>query len=229
MGASGFGYQLATQFGHSLLPRRAGLVPLTLSGKPQQIFEGLSGLSLPVIASANDISFSNAMLFTHRGVSGPSILQISNYWQPGDPLLLDLLNGQDAHELLTNAQRTQPNAELKTVLSQWLPARLAQRLCETHFANKPVKQLEHAQLRHVAATLNTFNLVASGTEGYRTAEVTLGGINTDEVSSQTMMSSRTDGLYFIGEVLDVTGWLGGYNFQWAWASAHAAANALSVG
>lgn len=227
MGASGFGYQLATQFGHALQPRRAGLVPLTLSGVPLQQFEGLAGVALPIEATANNVSFTNAMLITHRGVSGPSILQISNYWQPGDALTLDLLPGQDAQALLKTAREQQPNAELRTVLSQWLPARLAVRLCELHFGQKPMRQLQHADYTRIANHLHAYPLIASGTEGYRTAEVTLGGVDTDSVSSQTMMSKHIEGLYFIGEVLDVTGWLGGYNFQWAWASAHAAANALS--
>ncbi|MEF2154887.1 NAD(P)/FAD-dependent oxidoreductase [Luteimonas sp. FXH3W] len=227
MGASGFGYQLATQFGHALQPRRAGLVPLTLSGLPLQQFEGLAGVALPVEARANNVSFTNAMLITHRGVSGPSILQISNYWQPGDALTLDLLPGQDAQALLQTAREQQLNAELRTVLSQWLPARLAVRLCELHFGQKPMRQLQHADYTRIANHLHAYPLIASGTEGYRTAEVTLGGVDTDSVSSQTMMSNHIEGLYFIGEVLDVTGWLGGYNFQWAWASAHAAASALS--
>lgn len=227
MGASGLGYQLATQFGHALQPRRAGLVPLTLSGLPLQQFEGLAGVALPVEATANKVSFTNAMLITHRGVSGPSILQISNYWQPGDALTLDLLPGQDAQALLQDAREQQPNAELRTVLSQWLPSRLAIRLCELHFGHKPMRQLQHAEYTKVAQLLHAYPLIASGTEGYRTAEVTIGGVDTDSVSSQTMMSKHIEGLYFVGEVLDVTGWLGGYNFQWAWASAHAAASALS--
>lgn len=227
MGASGFGFDLAKQFGHEVLPLRAGLVPLTLSGKPQERFEGLSGVALPATATANDVSFSNAMLITHRGVSGPSILQISSYWQPGDRLMLDLLPGVDAHDALLDARASQPNAELRNVLSEWLPKRLAQRLCEYRFVSKPMKQLQHAELRAIADALNSFELVASGTEGYRTAEVTLGGVNTDGLSSQTMMSRNVEGLYFIGEVVDVTGWLGGYNFQWAWASANAAAQALA--
>ena len=227
MGASGFGYQLATQFNHDVTSRRAGLVPLTLSGKPQELFNDLSGVSLHVTATSNDISFTNAMLITHRGISGPSILQISNYWEPGDTLTINLLPHEDARELLTNAQRAQPNAELKTVLSQWIPQRLAQRLCEAKFGNKRVKQLTHREIDDIAATLNAFDMRASGTEGYRTAEVTIGGVDTHQVSSQTMMSTLHEGLYFVGEVLDVTGWLGGYNFQWAWASGHAAAQALT--
>ena len=228
MGASGFGYQLARQFGHALVPTRAALVPLTLSGKHQERFEGLSGVAFEVEARCNDASFREAMLVTHRGVSGPAILQVSSYWQPGDALLLDLLPGQDALHLLRTARDAQPAAELRTVLSEWLPKRFAQRLTEAWLPGRPMRQYNEPQLAALAATLSSFPLVASGTEGYRTAEVTLGGVATDEVSSTTMESRRTSGLYFIGEVLDVTGHLGGYNFQWAWASAHAAAKAIAA-
>lgn len=226
MGASGFGYEVARRFGHEVLPTRAGLVPLTLSGKHQERLADLSGVSLPVTASCNGRGFSNQMLITHRGVSGPSILQISSYWQPGDDLRLDLLPGRDALDWLQRQQRERPAAELKTVLGDALPKRFAQRLCEHWLHNKPVKQYNLPELKQVAATLSAWPLVASGTEGYRTAEVTLGGVDTDGVSSSTMQSKRVPGLYFIGEVLDVTGWLGGYNFQWAWASGHAAGLAI---
>ncbi|MFT3757231.1 MAG: NAD(P)/FAD-dependent oxidoreductase [Pseudoxanthomonas sp.] len=222
LGGSGFGYQLAEQFGHSVLPLRAGLVPLTLSGKHQERFDGLSGLSLPVQARCNGTHFRNAMLLTHRGVSGPAILQISSYWQPGDELLIDLLPDRDALAWLRERQQARGNAELKTILSEALPARFAQRLCEVWLPNRPLKQFNEPQLQQVAATLRDFALVASGTEGYRTAEVTLGGVDTDQVSSSTLQSKLQAGLYFVGEVLDVSGWLGGYNFQWAWASGHAA-------
>ncbi len=222
MGASGFGYELARWFGHAVLPTRAGLVPLTLSGKHQQRLADLSGVSLPVEARCGKARFRNAMLFTHRGVSGPAILQISSYWQPGDDLRLDLLPGQDALAWLQAQQKQRPDAELKTVLSDALPRRFAQRLCEVWLPNRPMKQFNAPQLKDAAALLADWPLVASGTEGYRTAEVTLGGVDTDEVSGSTMMSKRVPGLFFVGEVLDVTGWLGGYNFQWAWASGHAA-------
>ncbi|MFP7721674.1 NAD(P)/FAD-dependent oxidoreductase [Lysobacter sp. A3-1-A15] len=222
MGATGFGYELARQFGHALLPTRAGLVPLTLSGKHQQRMEGLSGVALPVTAHCNGVAFNNAMLVTHRGVSGPAILQVSSYWQPGDTLSLDLLPGHDALALLRQWQDERPDAELRTVLSDALPRRFAQRLCEVWLPSRPMKQYTPSQLGDVARVLAAWPLVASGTEGYRTAEVTLGGVDTDGVSSSTMESRRVPGLYFIGEVLDVTGWLGGYNFQWAWASGHAA-------
>ena len=226
MGATGFGYELARQFGHDVLPTRAGLVPLTLSGRHQQRMDGLSGVAMPVTAHCDGMAFSNAMLVTHRGVSGPAILQISSYWQPGDALTLDLLPGQDALELLQQWQAERPAAELRTVLSDALPRRFAQRLCEVWLPSRPMKQYTTAQLREAAQVLSAWPLVASGTEGYRTAEVTLGGVDTAEVSSSTMESRRVPGLHFIGEVLDVTGWLGGYNFQWAWASGHAAGQAV---
>lgn len=226
MGASGFGYALARQFGHTLLPTRAGLVPLTLSGKPQEQLADLAGVALPVRVASGRTAFENAMLFTHRGVSGPAILQISSYWQPGQPLHLDLLPGQDALDLLQAQRAARPAAELKTVLGDLLPRRFAQRLCEHWLPNRPMKQFNPAQLRQAAQLLRAWPLVASGTEGYRTAEVTLGGVDTHEVSQATFESRRAPGLYFVGEVLDVTGWLGGYNFQWAWASGHAAGQAV---
>ena len=228
MGASGFGYELARQFGHTVLPTRAGLVPLTLTGKHQEHLQDLSGVALPVEASCNGRSFRNFMLITHRGVSGPSILQISSYWQPGDDLRLDLLPDSDAFQLLREQQIARPAAELKTVLSDALPRRFAQRLCELWLPNRLMKQFNEPQLREIAAQLQSWPLIANGTEGYRTAEVTLGGVDTDELSSSTMQSKKIPGLYFIGEVVDVTGWLGGYNFQWAWASGHAAGNAINT-
>lgn len=225
MGATGFGYELARQFGHEVLPTRAGLVPLTLSGKHQERLQDLSGVAFPVEARCNRKSFSNYLLITHRGVSGPAILQISSFWQPGDDLRLDLLPGIDAFETLQRLRHERPAAELKTLLGDLLPKRFAQRLCEHWLANRPMKQFNEPQLREAAALLASFPLVASGTEGYRTAEVTLGGVDTDGLSSSTLQSKRVPGLYFIGEVVDVTGWLGGYNFQWAWASGHAAGQA----
>ena len=222
MGATGFGYALAKQFGHEVLPTRAGLVPLTQTGKPAEAMAELAGVALPVTARCGKTAFSNAMLITHRGISGPSILQISNYWQPGDTLELDLLPGQDALETLTSLRAMRPDAQLRTVLSELLPKRFAERLCETVFESRPMKQIDPRPMQRIAETLARFPLVCSGTEGYRTAEVTLGGVDTQGVSSSTMESRRVPGLHFVGEVLDVTGWLGGYNFQWAWASGHAA-------
>ena len=226
MGASGFGYTLAKQFGHEVLPTRAGLVPLTLTGKHAERLQDLAGVSLPVEVRCNGTSFRNFMLVTHRGISGPSILQISSFWQPGDDLRLDLLPGHDIEALLHEWQQSRRDAELKTLLVEVLPKRFAQRLCEHWITNKPLRQYNQPELRDIAALLSSWPLVASGTEGYRTAEVTLGGVDSDGLSSNTMMSRHVPGLYFIGEVVDVTGWLGGYNFQWAWASGHAAGSAL---
>ncbi|WP_256773991.1 MULTISPECIES: NAD(P)/FAD-dependent oxidoreductase [unclassified Stenotrophomonas] len=222
LGASGFGYELARQFGHEVLPTRAGLVPLTLSGKHQERFNDLSGVALPITARCNNVEFRNSMLITHRGISGPAILQISSFWEPGDDLRLDLLPGQDADAWLRRMKAERGAAELRTVLSEVLPRRLALRLCEHWLPDRPVKQIDEPQLRESTSLLQGFPLVASGTEGYRTAEVTLGGVDTRKVSSSTFESQLVPGLHFVGEVLDVTGWLGGYNFQWAWASGHAA-------
>ncbi|MFO1495480.1 MAG: NAD(P)/FAD-dependent oxidoreductase [Lysobacterales bacterium] len=226
MGATGFGYQLASQFGHSLLPTRAGLVPLTLSGSYQSQWCDLSGVALPVRACCGRTEFRNAMLITHRGLSGPAILQISSYWQPGEPLELDLLPDEDAALWLPTAQRERPAAELRSVLGERLPKRFAQRFTELYADERPLRQYGKAELRTLASQLQRWPIIPSGTEGYRTAEVTLGGVDTREVSSTTMESRRVPGLYFVGEVLDVTGHLGGYNFQWAWASGHAAGMAV---
>lgn len=223
MGATGFGYELARQFGHQVLPTRAGLVPLTMSGKHQERYQDLSGLALPQVeARVGKRGFKAGMLFTHRGVSGPAILQISSYWQAGDDLRIDLLPDLDIAAWLEDQRNARPAMELKNVLADVLPRRLAQRLCELWFESRPMKQYRPAELDAIAAQLRDWPLVASGTEGYRTAEVTLGGVDTDGLSSSTLQSKLVPGLYFIGEVVDVTGWLGGYNFQWAWASGHAA-------
>ncbi|HEU4669166.1 MAG TPA: NAD(P)/FAD-dependent oxidoreductase [Dyella sp.] len=223
LGATGFGYELARQFGHVVLPTRAGLVPLTLSGKHQERYQDLAGVALPVSeARVGRQSFRAGLLFTHRGVSGPSILQISSYWQPGDDLRLDLSPEVDVGDWLVGQRAERPAAELKNVLGDLLPKRLAQRLCELWFPSRPMRQFRDAELADIGRQLHDWPIVASGTEGYRTAEVTLGGVDTHELSSSTMESKRVPGLYFIGEVVDVTGWLGGYNFQWAWASGHAA-------
>ena len=223
MGASGFGYELARQFGHAVLPTRAGLVPLTLSGKHQEHYQDLAGVALPLAETrAGKQRFRAGLLFTHRGLSGPSVLQISSYWQPGEDLHLDLLPDQAAAAWLAAQRSARPAAELKTVLGDRLPRRLAQRLCERWFENRPMRQYGAAELAQIGAQLHDWPIVASGTEGYRTAEVTLGGVDTDGLSSTTLQSKHVPGLYFIGEVVDVSGWLGGYNFQWAWASGQAA-------
>jgi predicted Rossmann fold flavoprotein len=222
MGATGFGFELARQFGHAVLPTRAGLVPLTLSGKHQEHYADLAGVAFRVEARCGKARFDNALLITHRGLSGPSMLQVSSYWEPGRDLRLDLLPDRDAAAWLAERRAAQPNAELRTVLGDALPRRFAQRLCEVWFESKPLKQYTHAEFDAITTALADWPIVASGTEGYRTAEVTLGGVDTDGLSSTTMESRLHKGLYFIGEVVDVTGWLGGYNFQWAWASGHAA-------
>jgi len=222
MGATGFGYALAKQFGHTVLPTRAGLVPLTLSGRHQDEFADLSGIAVAVAAHCNGVQFDADLLVTHRGLSGPAILQISSYWQPGDDLRLDLLPGRDALDFLASHRAGHPASELRSVLADALPRRLAQRLCETRFGSRPMRQYAPRELADIADGLRGFAVVASGTEGYRTAEVTLGGVDTRELSSTTMASKHVPDLYFIGEVVDVTGHLGGYNFQWAWASGHAA-------
>ena len=224
LGATGFGYQVAAQFGHSILPTRAGLVPFTLTD-PQlkELCTALSGTSIDdCIVQCNGQSFKEDLLFTHRGLSGPVILQISSYWLPGNQIEVNLLSDRDASAWLLEQQAQQPNVELKTVLSECFTRKMAQWLCEHWFTNTPLKQYNAKQLAAIGQQLNQWQLTPSGTEGYRTAEITLGGIDTQEVSSKTMQSQKQDNLYFIGEVLDVSGHLGGFNFQWAWASGHAA-------
>jgi predicted Rossmann fold flavoprotein len=222
MGATNFGYELAKQFGHSVVPTRPALVPLTFSADDLARYRDLSGIGLPVEASCGGQSFSGPMLFTHRGISGPAILQISSYWKHGAELRINLLPRIDGAEWLLERQQSRPAAELKSVLGERLPKRLAQRLSEIQFDSRPLRQYRAAELRQVAVQLQNWAFQPIGTEGYRTAEVTAGGINTDELSSATMESKKVPGLYIIGEVADVTGHLGGFNFQWAWASGHAA-------
>jgi predicted Rossmann fold flavoprotein len=222
MGATNFGYELAKRFGHAIVPTRPALVPLTFSAEDLARYQDLSGIGLPVEASCNGQSFSAPMLFTHRGISGPAILQISSYWRHGQELRINLLPDTDAAEWLLDRRQSRPAAELKSVLGERFPKRLAQRLSEIRFDNRPLRQYRLAELQHVAAQLQSWAFHPIGTEGYRTAEVTAGGVNTDELSSTTMESKKIPGLYIIGEVVDVTGHLGGFNFQWAWASGHAA-------
>ena len=224
LGATGYGYQVAEQFGHRIVPTRAGLVPFTITGPQLKEFcSALSGTSIAdCVVQCNGQSFKEDLLFTHRGLSGPVILQISSYWQPGDSIEIDLLSDRDASVWLLEQQAQHSNLELKTVLSECFTRKMAQLLCEHWFSNTPLKQYNSKQLSAIGEQLNHWRLTPSGTEGYRTAEVTLGGIDTQEVSSKTMQSQKQDNLYFIGEVLDVSGHLGGFNFQWAWASGHAA-------
>ena len=225
LGASGFGYQVAKQFGHELLPTRAGLVPFTLTDPAlKALCTELSGTSVEdCVVSCNGQSFKENILFTHRGLSGPAILQISSFWQPGDAVSINLLPHIDLPEWLEQQQRERPNSELKTLLAELFTKKMAGLLADNWFASKPMKQYTHAELKAIAEQLGNWQLVPAGTEGYRTAEVTLGGVDTREVSSKTIESLKSPGLYFVGEVLYVTGHLGGFNFQWAWASGYAAA------
>ena len=225
LGASGFGYQVARQFGHSVLPTRAGLVPFTITD-PQlkTLCNELSGTSVEdCLVSCNGQSFRENILFTHRGLSGPAILQVSSFWQPGDVIEINLLPHLNLAEWLAEQQRERPNSELKTILGELFTRKMAGLLSEHWFTSRPLKQYTPSELEQIADKLAAWKLVPAGTEGYRTAEVTLGGIDTREVSSKTMESLKSPGLYFVGEVLDVTGHLGGFNFQWAWASGYAAA------
>ncbi|MBE0407301.1 NAD(P)/FAD-dependent oxidoreductase [Psychrobacter sp. AOP22-C1-22] len=225
LGASGFGYELAQQFGHTLITTDASLVPFTFTDKTGELIRSLAGISLPVIASNERISFKLPLLFTHRGLSGPAMLQLSNYWHIGETISINLLPDSDVTALLLAHKKSHPKQLIRTVLADYTDGALPKKLLaalQTHLW-EDIKDTELANIKderliELGATLNGWQLKPSGTEGYRTAEVTRGGIKTDEVSSKTMQSNYQDGLYFIGEVLDVTGWLGGYNFQWAWAS-----------
>lgn len=223
MGATGFGYQVARQFGHTLLPTRAGLVPFTITDQLKDLCAELSGTSVDCLVSCNGKSFRENILFTHRGLSGPAILQISSYWREGDSVEINLLPDLDVAGWLAQQRNDRPNAELKTLLGELFTKKMAGLVAEQWFNSKPMKQYTAAELEQIAERLSAWRLVPAGTEGYRTAEVTLGGVDTREVSSKTMESQKAPGLFFIGEVLDVTGHLGGFNFQWAWASGHAAA------
>ena len=222
MGATSLGYELARKFGHQVVPTRAGLVPLTFGPDDLVRYKDLSGVSLPVRVECRRQIFSNAMLFTHRGISGPAILQISSYWKPGDELAVNFLPLTDADEWLRQRQSSRSDAELKTVLGEFLPKRLAQRLCEIELGSRPLRQYLPRDLRALCERLQNWRVLPDGTEGYRTAEVTAGGVDTNQLSSTTMESKIVAGLYFIGEVVDVTGHLGGFNFQWAWSSGWAA-------
>lgn len=222
MGASPFGYKVAEQFGLTVHPVRAGLVPLTLHSQDLEKLAQLSGTSLPVEVSADKQSFSEDMLFTHRGLSGPAILQISSYWQAGETLKINLLPGKEALAFLQEKRTLRPKAELKTILSEVFPQRFAEILCEYWLSNKPINQYSEKELQTLATTLQAWEIKPNGTEGYRTAEVTLGGVDVNALSSKTFEVKTVPGLYFIGEVLDVTGHLGGFNFQWAWSSGYCA-------
>jgi len=227
MGATGFGHMLAKQFGLNVTGLRAGLVPFRFTGREAEALKALAGISLPVTASCNGAVFSEAMLFTHRGLSGPAMLQISSCWREGDAIAVDLLPGADMSAQLRSWREGRPKAMLHTLLAERMPKRLVAYLCETVISDKAAGQLSDRDIETIAATLHGWQLRPAGTEGYRTAEVTVGGVDSDELSSKTMESKKVPGLYFVGEVVDVTGHLGGFNFQWAWSSGYAAAIAIA--
>ena len=222
MGASPFGYKVAEQFGLEELPTRAGLVPFTLQPDDKERYCQLSGVSASSHTSNSKIQFAEDMLFTHRGLSGPAMLQISSYWEPGEAIDVDLLPNSDLLAQLHLAQSERSTVRLKTIIAEHLPKRLVAVFLDDELATLPMHSLTENQLNHVTNTFKRWEVKPSGTEGYRTAEVTLGGVDCNQISSKTMEANDIPGLYFIGEVLDVTGWLGGYNFQWAWSSAWAA-------
>ncbi|SPF80626.1 NAD(P)/FAD-dependent oxidoreductase [Pseudoprimorskyibacter insulae] len=223
MGATGLAYDIAQQFGHSVTETRPGLVPFTF---PDGRFKPLAGVACPVRATSNGTSFDEALLFTHRGLSGPSVLQVSSYWREGQTVSFDLLPGTDLEAHLRGLRTQQGKRSLTTELANLLPARLVEHLAPQIDFNGNLGDLSDKRIAALAEALRDWQVLPQGTEGYRTAEVTLGGVATDAVSSKTMMSAHQPGLYFIGEALDVTGWLGGYNFQWAWSSAVAAGRAI---
>ena len=232
MGASGLAYDIARQFGHDIIPTRPALVPFTFSGDLKDAFSELSGVSCMVDAKAGGgPDFHEAMLFTHRGLSGPAMLQASTYWRESQPVEIDLAPGDPVLEDLRAARENQPRTSVSSWLGKRFPARLASYIASwpTMPASKQLAQLSKGEMDEIALTLKKWRVVPVGTEGWRTAEVTAGGIDTDGLSSQTMESRNQHGLYFVGECVDVTGWLGGYNFQWAWASADACAKAIMGG
>jgi predicted Rossmann fold flavoprotein len=222
MGATGFAYKIAEQFGLSLIETRPGLVPLTLEPGLLSELSPLAGVAVDASLSHGKTAFREALLFTHRGLSGPSILQISSYWREGDSITLALEPDKDFLEILKAAKRDNGRQAVQTVLAGHVPKRLAQYCVERAGVTKPLADLSDKALAAFVETLQKWVLKPAGSEGYRTAEVTLGGVNTNDLDSKTMQAKAVSGLYFIGEAVDVTGWLGGYNFQWAWASGHAA-------
>ena len=217
-GASPLGYEIARQFNIPVRPPRAGLVPFTLQPADKKMLTGLSGIAVDALVTCRQHRFRDNILFTHRGLSGPAILQLSSYWQPGETIAIDLLPDMDLVAVLKGQQRQHPQRQIKTVLAAFLPKRLVAARITPAIAERPLQHLSHKQFRAIAAQLQQWNLKPGGTEGYRTAEVTVGGVDCDAISSKTMQARRVPGLYFTGEVLDVTGWLGGYNLQWAWSS-----------
>jgi predicted Rossmann fold flavoprotein len=226
MGATGLSLDLARRFGLPLVETRPGLVPLTFENEMLALMRPLSGVALPAVARSGKAKFPEAVLFTHRGLSGPAILQISSYWRPGQPIALDLLPGQDPGALLLERKKARPRAEPRTILAEFLPQRLAQALAEAWLPSAEMANQTDKALRSVGERLRALSLTPAGTEGYAKAEVMLGGVDTDALSSRDMQAKAVPGLFVVGEAVDVTGWLGGYNFQWAWASGWCAGEAI---
>ncbi|HGJ5891315.1 MAG TPA: NAD(P)/FAD-dependent oxidoreductase [Arsenophonus apicola] len=229
LGATPFGYRIAEQFGHNIQPTRAALVPFTLHKALLDVLQTLSGIAISVkVSSQNAMTFQENLLFTHRGLSGPAILQISSYWQPGEHISINLFPNINLIDYLTHELTINPNLSLKNLLARYLPKRFIETLqILKRIPDNSLKQLNKRQINIIAERLHNWQIQPNSTEGYRTAEVTLGGVDTSSISSKTMESEKVAGLYFIGEVVDVTGWLGGYNFQWAWSSAWACAQHLT--
>ncbi len=228
MGASGYGYQVAEQFGHTVTETRPALVPLTFTDDLSSRFKALSGVAVDAAVSCGPTRFDEALLFTHRGLSGPAILQISSYWRETRPITVSLSPGTDLFAVLKDRRKSQGKKALATVLADFMPRRLAADIAAQPGTGGNLADLNDATLEAVSASVNDWTLHPAGTEGYRTAEVTLGGVDTAGLTSKTMESRTVPGLYFIGEVVDVTGWLGGYNFQWAWSSGWAAGTAIAA-
>ena len=222
IGATDFGYKIAKKFNLDVIETLPGLVPLTFSEKILNICKELTGLSVEAIVSFKKTLFQEGMLFTHRGLSGPSILQISSYWKMGQNININLLPKLNVYNFLEEKKKSNPKQDISTIISDLLPKRLAQIICNENKVSGNIWEISNKTLRELSEAINTWIIKPTGSEGYRTAEVTLGGVNTNELSSQTMMSNKHKGLFFIGEVVDVTGHLGGYNFQWAWSSGYVA-------
>ena len=222
IGASKFGYEVAKKFNLNIIETLPALVPLTFNEKILMMCRELSGLSLEAIVSFNKTIFEEGMLFTHRGLSGPSILQISSYWKLGNNIKINLSPNLDVFKLLEDRKNSNPKQDINTVIVEILPKRLAHMICKENNVSGNISELSNKILKELSDAINAWVINPIGSEGYRTAEVTLGGIDTDEISSKTMMSVKHPGLFFIGEVVDVTGHLGGYNFQWAWSSGYVA-------
>ncbi|MDB2678591.1 NAD(P)/FAD-dependent oxidoreductase [Candidatus Pelagibacter bacterium] len=222
IGATSFGYEIAKKFDHNIIETLPALVPLTFNEKILEICKELTGLSVEAIVSFNKVLFQEGMLFTHRGLSGPSILQISSYWKQGDSIKVNLSPKLNVYQLLEEKRKLNPKFDILNIVSEILPKRLAQIICSENNVSGNISELSNKILKQLSENINSWLINPTGSEGYRTAEVTLGGVDTKELSSKTMMSNKHNNLFFIGEVVDVTGHLGGYNFQWAWSSGYVA-------